>query len=541
MLTDKEHQNEQFLEEDNPKLKKRMSKNLSEERIRMRKLMGFTYEDNSHDILSEQNTHDSLIEQRKKKYKNTPGTQTITTPLSGVYIDGYWTLPKLPITKKLSKEEMSNILSDDMFVDAIQSQLTANKVTPISKANALKLSQYWVNRIKTNKKFNRQMRKSIAARKDDTDPIIKINVQKLQGKYNQGKIGIRVRSNTGTPKLKLVNPDGSLRFEAVKGSDISAYINNLNFDNLGNVQYLINKKKTNDLEGEEKWVLEESPKPGNFIVSTPADSGTAATTKKGGTKPITVPIPINFGDMFQVALTSSLSTTDIQTAISNSLNQGVIDYNNENGTSYTLGDIVSADIIGSASNSWSRRRISPTHAQGVPFEAPAMTGNDSSGQPVDAWVANMNFKQSPANQPGLTGNDSINAGYAWGRTQDIITAINTIQSNPTVDVEAEWRVTDSGGQTGAAGQFAQMTALVELVGEKGFPDKLTPGINSGEIIQFQYWITPMVKWVGDAGSAGYGNQKSIYRGKNGKALRPGAYKRRLGRNTSNKGRNAPRK
>ena len=31
-----------------------MSKNLSEERIRMKKLMGFTYEDNSHDVLSEQ-------------------------------------------------------------------------------------------------------------------------------------------------------------------------------------------------------------------------------------------------------------------------------------------------------------------------------------------------------------------------------------------------------------------------------------------------------------------------------------------------------
>ena len=65
MLTDKEHQNEQFLEEDNPKLKKRMSKNLSEERIRMRKLMGFTYEDNSHDVLSEQTRE----EKNKKKRK----------------------------------------------------------------------------------------------------------------------------------------------------------------------------------------------------------------------------------------------------------------------------------------------------------------------------------------------------------------------------------------------------------------------------------------------------------------------------------------
>ena len=69
MLTDKEHQNEQFLEEDNPKLKKRMSKNLSEERIRMRKLMGFTYEDNSHDVLSEQTREEKNKKKRIEKDK----------------------------------------------------------------------------------------------------------------------------------------------------------------------------------------------------------------------------------------------------------------------------------------------------------------------------------------------------------------------------------------------------------------------------------------------------------------------------------------
>jgi len=46
-----------------------MSKNLSEERIRMRKLMGFTYEDNSHDILSEQTREEKNKKKRIEKAK----------------------------------------------------------------------------------------------------------------------------------------------------------------------------------------------------------------------------------------------------------------------------------------------------------------------------------------------------------------------------------------------------------------------------------------------------------------------------------------
>ena len=515
-----------------------MSKPLKEELERIKGLMVFNYEKNSHEVLSEQNIKKSLVEQRKKKYKNTPDTQKITTPLSGVYIDGYWTLPKLPITKKLSKEEMANILADDMFVEAIQDQLTAHKVAPISDANALKLSTYWVNKIKTDRKFNRLMRKSIAARQKETDPIIEINVMKITKTLYQGAIKSRVRSQKGTPKLKLINEAGKVITESEKGSDISEYINNLNFDNIGTKQYLINAQATKKIK-QKAWVLEESTIPGNFIVSTPTDRGTPASTTPGGTTPVTVPIPINLNDLFQVNQTTS--GTDIQGAIRSSLNQGVIDYNNENGTSYTLGNIVSANIIGSASNSWSGQRISPTHAQGVTFNAPAMTGNDSSNQPVDAWVVNMDFTQSPAGQPGLTGNDLQNAALAWARTQDIINAINAIQPNPPVVANAEWRVTDSGGQTGAAGQFAQMTAQVQLVGEETLPDKHTAGTNSGRIKQFQYVIRPMASKTGGPGSSGLFNTKSIYRGKNNKALNPNAYRRRLKRNTDNRGPNAPRR
>ena len=514
-----------------------MAENLNEEIKRIKTLFNFKVGDNAHDVLSEQNIHDSLIEQQKYKH---PNTQKITTPLSGVHIDGYWTLPTLPITKKLSKEEMSNILADDMFVAAIQAQLTANKVAPISDANALKLSQYWVNRIKTDKKFNRLMRKSIAARQKETDPIIEINVMKITNNLYSGPIKTSVSSNTGTPELKLINKSGK-ELESGNGSDISAYINNYNFDNLGKVQGLINKKDTKDKDigNKRAWVLEESTIPGNFIVSTPTDRGTPATTKKGGTKPITVPIPIGLTDLFQVGQTTS--GTDIQEAIRSSLNQGVINYNNENGTSYTLGNIVSANIIGSASNSWNSQRISPTHAQGVTFNAPAMTGNDSSNQPVDAWVANMDFTQSPAGQSGLRGNDLENAGLAWRRTQDIINAINEIQPNPSVRANPEWRVTDSGGQTGPAGQFAQMTAQVELVGKEDLPDVHKKGSNRGTIRQLQYVIRPMAMKGGRPGSGGWGPQKSLYTNRKGEMLNHRAQKRRKTANINNRGWNAPRR
>ena len=48
-------------------------KPLTKEQIRIKELMGFTYKDNSHDILSEQNFKNSLTEQDDKPKKKRGG------------------------------------------------------------------------------------------------------------------------------------------------------------------------------------------------------------------------------------------------------------------------------------------------------------------------------------------------------------------------------------------------------------------------------------------------------------------------------------
>ena len=50
-----------------------MSKNLSEEVKRMRKIMGFTYDDNSHNVLSEQSIKKSVIVEQDEVVTDDPG------------------------------------------------------------------------------------------------------------------------------------------------------------------------------------------------------------------------------------------------------------------------------------------------------------------------------------------------------------------------------------------------------------------------------------------------------------------------------------
>jgi len=60
-----------------------MSKNLSEERIRMRKLMGFTYKDNSHEVLSEENIKKAILKEQNQNVLGTTDDTETTPELTG--------------------------------------------------------------------------------------------------------------------------------------------------------------------------------------------------------------------------------------------------------------------------------------------------------------------------------------------------------------------------------------------------------------------------------------------------------------------------
>ena len=85
-----------------------MSKNLSEERIRMKKLMGFTYEDNSHDVLSENfvNNVNRIDEQ------DNSNTKTLATVVFDDTFDDNYITPKATWEQK-----------GDQVVQKIQDQI----------------------------------------------------------------------------------------------------------------------------------------------------------------------------------------------------------------------------------------------------------------------------------------------------------------------------------------------------------------------------------------------------------------------------------
>ena len=74
-----------------------MSKKLmAEENARMRKLMGFTYEDNSHEVLSEQNIRKAILKEQNENTVLGTTDDTETTEIPFDEIQGR--LKKIPAT-----------------------------------------------------------------------------------------------------------------------------------------------------------------------------------------------------------------------------------------------------------------------------------------------------------------------------------------------------------------------------------------------------------------------------------------------------------
>jgi hypothetical protein len=474
---------------------------LNEELSRMKKLMNFNIGENSHDILSESNLKKSEIDEQDKKTMR--GVQNyIGLPWETVDVGGTFQVT-FPQKLKLSRQELNELLekNPDLFKKAFKDALNANLGTKgaasVSEDNINKLSEYWINKIKTDRSFNKDMRYSLWER-DEKGGVLNIKIEKLKEKP-QSFTEVSSK-NTDIPKIKLIDTDKkSVIAEEDNVINIAKFVNDKNFSNLDGDQYYIEIIGANFEGIKQKYPYLKSIGNQKIIVSTPKESkGIPGKITGGEPNEETVDLDVDFGDLFPVAITSNTSVEDIRQRLMEQINTKIQEMVKELNTEVTLVSINTTQIIGSASNAWNGGRtwLPPTHKIGDDYGASPSSGpsRDTNRNFAD-WAQNVDFTVAPN---GITGDNSSaqikNANYAWQRTQDVSAAINQINKQLggkfTAKIDSEWRITDTGGQLGVEGQFVKTKLQFNVQYQTTEPVKETPGSNRGVLYNFTYNIIP---------------------------------------------------
>tara|TARA_R110000824_G_scaffold183039_2_gene364026 strand:- start:1574 stop:2956 length:1383 start_codon:yes stop_codon:yes gene_type:complete len=184
-----------------------MSKNLSEERIRMRKLMGFTYKDNSHDVLAEQNIGKSIISEQGEK-EEVEGEDCVTIshvgrfPVDGIAGSGAFTtfMNKIETTIKGNAKLADKItkgfvyVTDFSLIGGASNHYEGHSVTP--EKNNDRKSDYSgqdytednkSSHFKKNKELSVNRAKGLADELNGEDGLKRINVQFDEGILDNAK------------------------------------------------------------------------------------------------------------------------------------------------------------------------------------------------------------------------------------------------------------------------------------------------------------------------------------------------------------------
>jgi hypothetical protein len=450
-------------------------------------------------LMEEKMVEEYLLNEQRRKIQNIIGLPWDNFQLD---VDFYISFPK---KVKLTRKELNEMLDKnpnlfkDAFKGAINKSLGSKGAASISEENINKLSDYWMDKIKTDKNFNKSIRYSLFTMTDEDKGVIKIEIEPL--KPNKGVTVTVKGEDTEIPEIPLRDES---KKKVVKSStkitDISKFVNDLNFNNIGGSQYKVGKQSGSGYKNYEYLYL-KPVKDQLVIVSTPVESkGDKGDIKKGPPEYIEEPLDINFAEVFPVGEDQGDQSAVIKYIMSK-VNEKLKELNEKSkskeGSKVEFVGIKAANIIGSATNAWRGGDLwlPPTHKIGDPFGAAASSGPSSTDNgPFAEWAQNVDFKSQPN---GITGDNqreqTKNAMLAWNRIQLVNNSVNSINSNKNYkesNINSEWRVTDTGGQLGHDGQFVKAKMLVVFSYETPGPVNVTPGQNTGTILSYSYKILP---------------------------------------------------
>ena len=248
--------------------------------------------------------------------------------------------------------------------------------------------------------------------------------------------------------------------------------------------------------------------------STERGGSTDGTSTPGGSEKIPVDFTIRVSEPFTV------ESFDLQNPEQSK--QILVDKINKQLTAKGINglEISEINVISSASNSWGKKWVTPTHKGNTPYKS---GDTDLSGKQIVNVSNNFNSK------PSGTGNEGKNNVLAWNRGGTIGNLVKSVHGVNGIDTQSakiniQWRVTDTKGQTdeqlGKVGLGQYAIIQIKGVGSKTEPTlpEKTPGKTVGAMTQRMIYLTAMESKGGKRTIYWFSAHKSKYVGKGGKPL-----------------------
>jgi len=449
---------------------------------------------------------DSYVNNFLSEQKN-PG---VTTKKQGIKTTMGRGKTSSPEKKKVTDTDIQNAGADIIAPDIIA--LLSDYDTAISESLATKISEGFIGKAgkggSYKKIFKEGLQNGTLSVKAGMNYGGEVEFGLNSSSSSTPKKNLRVYatgSDTNIPNLRLFREDESEPFKEFSNqNELTNFITSLNlklFNEGTGEQYFIFPISKKTRKGERVWVSTNSTSGQALMMikrpaliakrdfinvvapSTKSGGGTEGTTKQGKPTQVELDLAIDLSEAFPTEV-ATLDDAKVQELFKNKVKaeldkKGVVNFKAEQ-----------IKIVSSASNSWNKKWVAPTHSKSGQLLAGS---TDSIGKQVPN--NNYDFNQQP---PSGTDDTSKNNILSWNRGQNLANAILSVKteyySGEGVTPSVEWRVTDTGGKVDkpgheGSGQFARV--YLSGVASKRIEGKptSTPGKNKGVMSQVPVMIS----------------------------------------------------
>ena len=429
--------------------------------------------------------------------------------------------------KKVTDADISNLGKGIMSKD-IKEVLAAKKASiPNEQANAL--SAAFIDKAMTDKSYKKLFKTGLI---NDSLTLVAKDGYPGNSEYNGALPSktLKIQSVGGDKK----SPDLTVYLGSVEKSktfatddEISKYVNDLNialFKSDEDSQYYLyamkDGKLTKGYQGDafllaKKPAIAGTTKYVNIVgPSTERGGSTDGTSTPGGSEKIPVDFTIKITEPFGVESFDLDNPEQSKKVLVDKINNQLT-AKGINGL-----EISEINVISSASNSWGKKWVTPTHKGNSPYKS----GDTDLSNKQIVNVSN-NFNSKPSG-PGNEGKNNVLAWNRGGTIGNLVKSVNGVNGIDTqsAKINIQWRVTDTKGQTDeqlgkvGLGQYA----IIQIKGvgtktETTLP-KETPGSSLGVISQRLIYLTAGKAKGGRRTISWFSGHKAKYIGSGGKFL-----------------------
>jgi len=474
-------------------------KSLNEENERMKKLMGFTYEDNSHNNLSEEFITESLNEQKKNKGGGfSIGRKGINRMgRTGGYVDFSYDIDPIKLNIDWDREKGEELETEEDLLNKMDKELSKDKGYNSLTAEQKRMiaTGFWggVKKIVSDnlkdvvdKKQRRNLKKFFKKSNRWDFDIFKVKgLEKCtskenckSGKFQKASSISLTTTNYSDPKIPK---NKSSEIEANAKLQMNEVIANNSSVDVITKQNVTQTLQQNPLISENNlnpFIIKDSGKgEGDHLeVIVPYQKYTVKYKKISDDEQYlqtidldeldTGKLPVNFAPLKYEIKSKDAST--VRNSIINKLRSYPVPTDIKlKGEYKTVGDLVDAGIgkinistinlIGAASNVYGGKKLEPTH--------------DINGNPIPGGRTVKDIQ----NDPNSTDNDKKNIKLGGQRLKSmndlvisLIKSVPWLMGNKQTSMIPSLKIIDTGGKADEAGQYTQviLDGVIQVIEDK---------------------------------------------------------------------------